>query len=357
MVPERSISVMVIDDSAAVRAQVGAILERAGGIEVVASAQDPVAAARLLRRVTPDVITLDIEMPKMDGLTFLKKLMAAHPLPVVMVSSHTQRGAEATVKALQLGAFGVVAKPQEGGLRESAAFAEALVAEVRGAARCRVARLKPPAAPARRLQPVARCGPQPGGGACRVVVIGSSTGGTEALRALLTRLPEACPPIAIAQHMPPGYTASFARNLDAACALTVKEAEEGDRLRPGLALIAPGGGHMEIVGPPGAPKVHCFEGPHERNYRPSVDRLFHSAARVLGARCVALLLSGMGDDGAAGMAALRAAGAATLGQDEASSVVYGMARAAALRGAVERELPLERLPHALLQLAARPAMA
>ncbi len=349
-------TVMVVDDSAAVRAQVGAILERAGGIEVVATAQDPMVAAKLLQSVTPDVITLDIEMPRMNGLTFLKKLMAAHPLPVVMVSTYTQKGSDATIRALQLGAVGVVGKPSADVLRDSDVFATDLVNEVRGAAQCRVARLRPAppkAGASRRLSGVAPCG----AATCRVVVIGSSTGGTEALRALLTRLPATAPPIAIAQHMPAGFTNAFARHLNDECAIEVREAVDGDRLVPGLALIAPGSGHMEITGPAATPHVAVAPGPHERNYRPSVDRLFLAAARVLKGRCVALLLSGMGDDGAAGMAALRDGGATTLGQDEASSVVYGMARAANERGAVEHELPLNRLPHALLQAAARAAVA
>jgi len=249
-----------------------------------------------------------------------------------------------------------VGKPTARELRDRDDFATALVPEVRGAAQCRVARLRPArttaATSARRLS-----GAAPGGAAAsRVVVIGSSTGGTEALRALLTRLPANAPPIAIAQHMPAGFTDAFARHLNDECAIEVREAVDGDRLTPGLALIAPGSGHMEVIGPATAPHVHVAPGPHERNYRPSVDRLFFAAARALKGRCVALLLSGMGDDGAAGMAALREGGAATLGQDEGSSVVYGMARAAKERGAVERELPLNRLPHALLQAAAQAAV-
>jgi two-component system chemotaxis response regulator CheB len=343
----RKTTVMIVDDSSTMRAQIGAILGREPDIEVVGEAPDPVSAVGAIARCEPDVLTLDIEMPRMDGLTFLRKLMASRPLPVVMVSSHTQKGADLSIEAIRSGAVAVVGKPVSGAEQDREEFATTLVEQVRAAAACRLNRLctshtpsavitKPTAGESRLLSPI---------------LIGASTGGTDALRWVLSSLPADAPPIAIAQHMPPQFTASFAARLDKESALTVKEAEDGEPLRPGVALLAPGDSHMTITGTAGAPLVAVRPGPRVNNARPSVDMLFESAARVLGNGAVGVILSGMGDDGARGLRSMRDAGAATFAQDEASCVIYGMPRAAGALGGVGRELSLDRIPQATLQAA------
>jgi two-component system chemotaxis response regulator CheB len=345
----RKIAVMIIDDSTSMRAQIGAILRREPDIEVVGSAQDPTIAARSIAQLNPDVLTLDIQMPRMDGLTFLKKLMASRPMPVVMVSSHTQKGADICMDALRLGAVSVVGKPLGGAPGDAQEFATALVQEVRAAAACRRIRRPSATVTAAPLPPTFR---PTAAAAARPVLIGASTGGTDALRTVLARLPADAPPIAIAQHMPMGFTAYFATHLDERCAIAVKEAQDGDLLEPGLALLAPGDSHMSVAGGSSTPRVTVRPGPRIDNHRPSVDTLFESAARILGPNAVGVILSGMGDDGARGMRSLQEAGAATIGQDEPTCVIYGMSRAAALLGALDRELPIERIPHAIVQAAA-----
>ena len=343
------IHVMIIDDSAAIRAQCRGLLEVEPDIEVVAEAADAFAARRVLDRVTPRVITLDVEMPRMDGITFLRKLMAGRPTAVVMVSSLTQRGAEATLEALKLGAVGVVGKPSPDFPCSLETFASALVREVRAAAMARLAGATlVPAAP-----PLAAVGAD----GSHLVAIGASTGGTEAIRAVLARMPAACPPIAIVQHMPPGFTASFARHLDAEMAPHVCEASDGLALTPGMVAIGAGDTHLEVAGQPGGWRLVVRGGERVNHQRPSVDVLFHSVARVAGAEAVGVLLTGMGADGAAGMAAMHDAGAYTIAQDEATCTVYGMPRAAVALGAATVELPLVRIPHAILKATASRAMA
>ena len=340
-------TVMIVDDSPAMRAQIAAILGREPDIEVVGEAPDPVRAVGVIAHCEPDVLTLDIEMPRMDGLTFLRKLMASRPRPVVMVSSHTQKGADLSIEAIRSGAVAVVGKPVASDAADLEEFATTLVEQVRAAAACRLNRL----CTAHRPNAIA---PQPTGSESRLyrpIFIGASTGGTDALRWVLASLPADVPPIAIAQHMPQRFTASFAARLDQEAALTVKEAEDGEPLRPGVALLAPGDSHMTIIGTAQAPLVAVRPGPRVNNARPSVDMLFDSAAQILGAEAVGLILSGMGDDGARGLRSLRDAGAATFAQDEASSVIYGMPRAAHALGAVSRELSLDRIPQATLQAA------
>jgi len=343
----KKITVMIVDDSPSMCAQIGAILGREPDIEVVGTAPDPVSAAGAIAHCEPDVLTLDIEMPRMDGLTFLRKLMASHPIPVVMVSSHTQKGADLSIEAIRSGAVAVVGKPVAAAAQDLEEFATSLVEQVRAAAACRLNRLCTSRSPS-------TVPPTPTRGESRLlrpILIGASTGGTDALRWVLSSLPADAPPIAIAQHMPKKFTASFAARLDKESALTVKEAEDGEPLRAGVALLAPGDSHMTITGTATAPLVAVRPGVRVNNTRPSVDLLFESAARVLGDGAVGVILSGMGDDGARGLRSMRDAGAATFAQDETSCVIYGMPRAAQALGAVGRELSLDRIPQATLKAA------
>ena len=337
------IHVMIIDDSAAIRAQFRGLLETEPDIEVVAEAEDPFAARRLLDRVSPDVITLDVEMPRMDGITFLRKLMAGRPTPVVMASTLTQRGADATLEALKIGAVGVVGKPTPDFPSSLETFAADLVREVRAAAAAKVGAAKTVKVGTPLVASRDRGG---------LVVIGASTGGTEAIRALLARMPAACPPIAIVQHMPPGFTASFARHLDREMAPRCFEATDGQPLQPGMVAIAAGDTHLEVTGRPGAWQLVVSSGERVNHQRPAVEVLFHSVARVAGAEAVGVLLTGMGVDGADGLKAMHNAGSHTIAQDEATSTVYGMPRAAVRLGAASVELPLDRIPHAILKAAA-----
>jgi len=319
-------------------------------MRVVAEAEDPIVARRLLDRVRPDVITLDLLMPRMDGLTFLKKLMAGRPMPVVVVSTVTQEDAPACFEAISSGAVAVVGKVTLPHPRLWARFGGELRRQVRAAAMSATGQL------GRRSAGVLLA-PVGARGRLRPVMIGASTGGTEAIASILTRLPEASPPIAIVQHMPAGFTASFAARLDNHSAVRVKEATDGDRLEPGVVLLAPGHAHMEVAGSVAHPTVVLKETPPVNHVRPAVDCLFHTAARLLGAASVGILLTGMGDDGARGLAAMRAAGATTIGQDEASCVIYGMPAAAAERGACSAVASLDTIPEMLLQAAAGRAVA
>jgi len=337
------IHVMIIDDSPAIRAQFRGLLEAEPDIEVVAEAEDPFAARRLLDRVAPDVITLDVEMPRMDGITFLRKLMAGRPTPVVMASTLTQRGADATLEALKIGAVGVVGKPTPDFPSSLESFAGDLLREVRAAAAAKVGVAK-----AVHVGTTLAASQDRGG----LVVIGASTGGTEAIRAVLARMPAACPPIAIVQHMPPGFTASFARHLDREMAPHCFEAADGQPLQPGMVAIAAGNTHLEVTGRSGAWQLVVSTGERVNHQRPAVDVLFHSVARVAGGRSVGVLLTGMGSDGAAGLKAMHDASSHTIAQDEATCTVYGMPRAAVRLGAVTVELPLDRIPHAILKTAA-----
>lgn len=338
----KKIRVLVTDDSPFYRRLFADILAAQPDIEVAGTADDPYDAREKIKRLTPDVLTLDVEMPKMDGIAFLEKIMTLRPMPVVMVSTLTQKGAEITLQALALGAVDCLAKPGErladGSLD---GFSAALCEKVRSAAVARMGRVvKRPATP---LPPL----PKPS--AVKLIAIGSSTGGVEALHALLPRLPENMPPILIAQHMPPGFTASFAARLNGACRMEVCEAEEGMPLRPGLACVAPGGRHLRVEkDKTGGLVCRLGEDALVSGHRPSVDVLMESAA-VLGKQAVGLILTGMGSDGAQGLLKLRRSGALTLGQNESSCVVYGMPRAAALCGAVSRELDLSALAEAVYQ--------
>lgn len=335
------IDVLVVDDSAVLRQLVTALLSRQPGVEVRA-APDPLVALDKMRARRPDVVLLDLEMPRMNGLAFLRAVMDADPLPVVVFSGLTQRGTESALEALRLGAVEVLAKPDahEG----FAGVAVHLVRAVREAAR---ARPRPVGAAPRTVLP-----PPPAPRAARaprLVVVGASMGGTEALHTLLAGLPADAPGMVVAQHMPAGFTAAFARSLDVRCRLEVREAADGDEVVPGRVLIAPGSGHARVRGRAGRWRVEVEAGPHLGGCRPSVDALFHSAAAAAGGCAVGVLLTGMGSDGAQGLLALRRAGAATLAQDEATSVVYGMPGAAAALGAAGEILPLPGIGAALLR--------
>lgn len=339
------IRVLVVDDSALVRKVLAEELSRADDIEVVGTAVDPYAARELIAALRPDVVTLDIEMPRMDGLSFLARLMRHFPLPVVVVSSLTTRNSEAAIRALSLGAVDVVAKPES-----SFAIGDIgrqLVQCVRAASRARVVRRTDVAATGASAAPIA--GLAGLATTHRIIALGASTGGTQALECVLTRLPETTPGIVIAQHMPERFTASFAERLDKLCRIRVREARDLDVVAPGTALVAPGNRHMMVQADGARWQVRIKDGPPVHHQRPAVDILFASVAKAAGRNAVGALLTGMGIDGAKGMCQLRDAGAHTIAQDEATCVVFGMPREAIRLGAAAEVLPLDHIPDALLR--------
>ena len=336
------IKVLVIDDSAVMRGIMSRIINAQPDMSVAAVASDPVVAMEHLRRLSPDVITLDIEMPRMNGLDFLPRLMASRPVPVVMVSSLTAQGADATLRALELGAVDFVAKPVLTNEQEIDAYAEEVADKVRAAAGARP-RAKDPRPSAPRLA----AGPAL---AKKFIVIGASTGGVEALRELLVPLPSGMPPILIAQHMPAGFTRSFAQRLNGLCAIGVKEGQDGEPLRSGQAYIAPGGMHMTVAARAGRLETRLSQDPPINRHRPSVEALFRSAAQASGRHCIAVLLSGMGADGAEAMVELRRKGAHNIAQDEASCVVFGMPKRAIALEAVHDVLPPAGIAQRLVEL-------
>ena len=347
------IRVAIIDDSALMRELLSQILGHDREIEVVATAPDPVIGWERIKTSHPDVVTLDVEMPKMDGLKFLEMLMTHHPLPVVMVSSLTENGCETTLRALELGALDFVTKPKIDLQTGTVAMAAELCAKVKAAAQ---ARLQP-----RRPASIQR-GPRPAAPSAgqaliksthKVIAVGASTGGTEALRELLVALPSDAPAVVIVQHMPEHFTRSFANRLDGLCRVRVKEAEDGDRLLPGHVLIAPGNYHLEVKRSGANYLTRIFQADPVSGHRPSVDVLFDSCSRVLGPHVVGVILTGMGSDGARGMLAMQRAGARTIAQDEATCVVFGMPREAIACGAVDDVLPLPRIASAALNAATR----
>lgn len=341
----KRVRVLIVDDSATIRHLLAEILSRDPEIEIIGQAPEPAVARQMIKDLNPDVITLDVEMPNMSGLEFLEKIMRLRPMPVVMVSTLTERGAEVTLDALALGAVDYFPKPVHDVAASLNAAASTLSAKVKGAARARVRALaRHGAAPS--------TVPSSGHAAYknRVIAIGSSTGGVEALLEVLSHFPSDCPPTVITQHMPAGFTKSFAARLDKLCAPQVREAQDGAALEQGLIYLAPGGvSHLEVGGR-NALSCRLISDQSTSGHRPSVDRLFHSVAKSAGARAVGVILTGMGRDGAAGLAAMRAAGAQTIGQDEATSVVYGMPRAAFELGAVMTQLPLESIGAEALRL-------
>lgn len=350
----RPIRVLIVDDSAVVRQTMAAAIASDPGLEVIGTAADPFAAAASIARQRPDVITLDVEMPRMDGVTFLRKLMAQHPIPVLMCSSLVGPNSETLQQAMAAGAVDVICKPQmgvKGFLEESRTV---LCDAIRTAAQARLGRIRP--APVLAKLSADAVLPPPSSSAMvrateTIIAIGVSTGGTEALRAVLEAMPADCPPIVVVQHMPEHFTAAFARRLDRLCRISVSEAKHGDRMLRGHALIAPGNRHTLLTRSGAAYCVALRDGPLVSRHRPSVDVLFRSVAQAAGRNAVGLIMTGMGDDGAHGLLEMRQAGAATLGQDEASCVVYGMPKEAHKLGAVEEEVPLSRLPAVLLRKA------
>lgn len=341
------VRVLVIDDSALMRQMLSAILSSDPAVEVVGTAPDPIVAREKIKALNPDVLTLDVEMPRMDGLAFLEKLMTLRPMPVVMVSSLTEKGAEVTMKAMELGAVDVFCKPTDSASGGLQAHGRELIDKVRAAAHARVRALsdrRPVTAPPRLSVTTIYKSTD------RLVAIGSSTGGVEALRDIVLALPPDSPPVVCTQHIPPKFSASFAERLNGMAAVRVKEAADGDRVVAGHVYIAPGDQHMEVRRSGAALVIHLHDGPLVTGHKPSVDVLFHSVAEACGSKAVGVILTGMGRDGADGLLAMRRAGATTIGQDETSCVVYGMPKSARELGAVERELPLSRIAEEILRL-------
>lgn len=336
--PVRPIRVLVVDDSAVVRKLVSDALKADPEIEVVGTAIDPYVARDKIKELNPDVLTLDLEMPRMDGLTFLKIVMEQRPLPVIIMSSLSQRGSDYALEALRLGAFDVLAKP--GGPYSFGDLGPQLISRIKASAGARLRRTRAPAAPLpTRPTPMTRKGT-----AREVILLGASTGGTEALREVLTRLPGGLPGIAVVQHIPPVFSKSFAARLNQLCAFEVREAVDGERLTPSLALIAPGNFHLMLQWQADHYRVRVVNGPQIWHQRPAVDLLFKSAVDCGAApHALAGILTGMGKDGAEGLLRLREKGATTFAQDEATSVVYGMPRAAWENGAAQRQLPIDRV--------------
>jgi len=352
--PRKPYKVLVVDDSAVVRQAMQAILSQDPDLEVVATASDPVAAAERIKQMVPDVITLDVEMPRMDGITFLRRLMAQKPIPVVMCSSLVTDKSETLMQALEAGAVEVVCKPELGVREFFEESCQRICHSVKAAAQARLSKRRVVKVEQKLTADAVLAAPSTTAMARttdKIIAIGASTGGTEALATLLSSMPIDCPPIAIVQHMPGTFTNAFAERLDGSCAITVKEAKTGDSMLRGHALIAPGNHHLLLTRSGANYGVEVREGPLVSRHRPSVDVLFRSVARVAGKNALGVILTGMGDDGARGMLEMRQAGARTLGQNEASCVVYGMPKEAMKSGGVEKELPLEHIAGALIKLA------
>jgi two-component system chemotaxis response regulator CheB len=347
---------MVVDDSAVVRQVLSAALEKDPEIEIIGTASDPVFALEKMQRDWPDVITLDVEMPRMDGITFLKKLMAERPTPVVICSTLTGKGTETSMQALAAGAVAVVSKPTVGLKQYLQDSSEDLAHAVKAAAKANVKRLVPvPQAQQLKNTPKLTADailPQTSHAMAQttdtVVAVGTSTGGTQALEAVLTRLPRVTPGIVIVQHMPEKFTEAFANRLNSLCQIEVREAKHGDRVMPGRALIAPGGRHMLLKRSGAQYHVDIMDGPLVSRHRPSVDVLFRSVAQCAGKNALGIIMTGMGDDGARGMKEMHDAGAKTVAQDEATCVVYGMPKEAVKLGAVDRVMPLGDIAGAML---------
>jgi two-component system chemotaxis response regulator CheB len=352
----KRVRVMIVDDSATVRQVLSAVLAEAPDIEVMAVASDPLFALDKMQRDWPDVLLLDVEMPRMDGITFLKKIMAMRPTPVVICSTLTEAGTATAMEALSAGAVSIVTKPRVGLRQFLLDSGEDIVGAVRAAAHARVRRPVPlPAVPPRLSAEAIPDVPTQAMHETteKVVALGASTGGTQALEAVLTALPQVCPGIVVVQHMPEKFTAAFAARLDSVCEVEVREARTGDRVLPGRVLIAPGGRHMQLTRSGAQYQVTVLDGPPVNRHRPSVDVLFRSVARCAGANALGVLMTGMGDDGARGLKAMRDAGALALAQDEASCVVYGMPKEAVKLGAVERSVPLAAIPSEIARYGAR----
>ena len=341
------VKVVVVDDSALIRGVMKEIINSQPDMEVVGVAPDPIVARDMIRQVNPDVITLDVEMPKMDGLDFLERLMRLRPIPVVMVSSLTERGSEITIRALELGAVDFVTKPKisiQSGMRE---YTELIAEKIRTAARAKV-RLQsrtaaPPPPPIKTTMISSE----------KLIIIGASTGGTEAIKDFLMQMPPDAPGILIVQHMPEGFTTSFAQRLNGLCRISVMESKGNERVLPGHAYLAPGHSHLLLQRSGANYMTKLDKAPPVSRHRPSVDVLFNSVAQVAGPNAVGVILTGMGKDGAMGMKEMRDAGAYNFAQDEASCVVYGMPREAVAVGGVHEQAPLRELPRMVLEFLAK----
>lgn len=335
------IKVLIVDDSALIRSVMKQIISSQSDMEVVGAAPDPIVARELIKQTNPDVLTLDVEMPRMDGLDFLEKLMRLRPMPVVMVSSLTERGSEITLRALELGAVDFVTKPKisiQSGMEE---YASLITDKIRVAARAKIrARTipKPTDGQGSESLPQIR---NPLTSSEKLIIIGASTGGTEAIKEFLIRMPSDCPGILITQHMPEGFTRSFAQRLDNLCKISVRESEGGERILPGHAYIAPGHSHLQLVRSGANYMTQIDQGPPVNRHRPSVDVLFRSAAACAGKNAVGVILTGMGKDGAQGMLEMKNAGAYNFAQDEASCIVFGMPREAIAVGAAHEVVSLD----------------
>lgn len=348
------IKVVIIDDSALIRSMMNEIISRQNDMEVVGIAPDPIVARELIKRTNPDVLTLDVEMPRMDGLDFLEKLMRLRPMPVVMVSSLTELGSDITLRALELGAVDFVTKPKlsiQTGMLDSA---DLIAEKIRIAAR---ATLPTRQLPAKTAIPAVtgianRLLSNPVMSAEKIIAIGASTGGTEAIKAFLLKMPLDCPAILITQHMPEGFTRSFAKRLDDSCSIRVEEAVHGDQVKPGHAYIAPGHSHLTLLRSGRHYLTQLDTGSLVNGHRPSVDVLFNSVARSAGKNAIGVILTGMGKDGAAGMLAMREGGAQNFAQDEASCVVFGMPREAVFIGGVHHVASVDMLPELVLDFLA-----
>lgn len=345
--------VVVVDDSALVRSILTEIINRQPDMECIGAAADPLAAREMIRNLNPDVITLDVEMPKMDGLDFLSRLMRLRPMPVVMVSTLTERGAEVTLKALELGAVDFVAKPKIGVADGIRALAQDITDKIRIASKAHIRRAPAPApagaggaaAPAKpvTVASIGRLSTE------KIIFIGASTGGTEATKDVLVNLPADCPAVVITQHMPPGFTKSYAARLDGLCKIRVKEAQDGERILPGHGYIAPGGMHLSVERSGANYIARVQDGEPVNRHKPSVEVLFHSAARVVGPNALGIMLTGMGADGAKAMKVMKDAGSYNFVQDEATCVVFGMPREAIAAGAADEVLPLSQIAPRLIE--------
>ena len=340
------IRVLTVDDSALMRQALATLLSKDLDIEVVGSAPDPYVAREKIKALNPDVLTLDVEMPKMDGLTFLEKLMRGHPMPVVMVRSLTEAGCQTTLQALELGAVDFITKPKidlREGMEE---VAQDLIAKIKAAASAKVRR------ETRTLAP--HSVPRMSGSVMikttdTIIAIGSSTGGTEAVKDIPVTLPSNTPPILITQHMPERFTKTWADRMNSLCRISVKEAEDGDSVLPGHALVAPGSYHMTLVRSGARYTVRIIQDPPVNRHRPSVDVMFDSIAKYAGSNSIGVILTGMGGDGAKGLQAMKQAGAVTIAQDEATCVVFGMPKEAIKLGCVDKVLPLDDIAGAMLE--------
>ncbi|EMG38826.1 CheY-like receiver domain and a methylesterase domain containing chemotaxis response regulator [Desulfocurvibacter africanus PCS] len=349
------IKVLVVDDSALVRQTLSEVLSEDPAIEVIGKAGDPFAAAKIMEEIAPDVITLDVEMPRMDGLTFLRKIMSQHPIPVVICSTLTEHGSETLMRALDYGAVEIIQKPKLG-TRQFLEESKIRIRDaVKAAASVKLRKLSRPMEVSPKLSADAVL---PGVGLNapsqlqtteKIVLVGASTGGTEALRIFLEAMPQDCPAIAIVQHMPEHFTTAFAKRLDTICSINVREAANNDTMLRGQALIAPGNKHMLVKRSGARYYVEVRDGPLVRRHRPSVDVLFRSGARYAGKNAVGVIMTGMGDDGAHGLLEMKQAGAFTVAQDEASSVVFGMPGEAIKLGAAYKVLSLERIAHEVVR--------